>query len=110
MQSYSVNVINNSQNMGSACLYQQSPGAPFNLMSLAWFAYPTNPNSRTTFQWTLDYSFVWAQTGTLMPGITFSADQQVTANPNSANLVTFSQRYGSPQFSMPPAWRATRHA
>lgn len=87
--------------MGSACLYQQSAGAPFNLLSLAWFAYPTYPTSRTTFQWTLDYSFVWGETGTLMPGVTFSADQQIAASLNEANLVTFLQQYGSPQFTMP---------
>ena len=99
MQSYSVTFVNNSQNTGSACLYQQTPDAPFNLMSLAWFAYPTHPSTRTTFQWSIDYSFVWGQTGTLMPGVTFSADQQLPADPNGANTVTFTQQYGSPQFS-----------
>ena len=98
MPTYSVKFINNSQNQGSACLFQQSSAPSYGqVFPLAWFAQRLFPGSQTTFQWTLDYSFVWAQTGTLQPGISFRAAEEVAANPSGANKVTFSQQFGPVQ-------------
>jgi hypothetical protein len=100
MAMYSVNFINNSQNQGSACLYQQSTAPSYGqpVFPLAWFVRSSFPGSQNNFQWTLEYSFVWAQTGMLMPGVTFSAAQQVSADPTGNNLITFTQQNGNFQF------------
>lgn len=102
MATYSVRFINNSQNPGSACVYQKS-SAPFygQLFSLAWFARRVYPGSQATFQWAPDYSFVCAETGTLMPGVVFQTSQQVQADPNNANMVTLDQNGGGLQFQGP---------
>lgn len=93
--SYSLIFVNNSTNPGSACVYQEDPniGNP-NVQSLAWFAKRTAPTTRTTFSWTVDYSFVWAETGELIPGVMFAASQTWAADLTSTNQVTFSNDGG----------------
>lgn len=93
---YSVKFVNNSSESGSACIYQTVPdgGVP-NVMSLAWFAKMTHPTTRVSFRWTLDYCFVWAQTGQLMPGVIVDAGQAWPADLSSSNQVTFTNRGGA---------------
>jgi hypothetical protein len=86
---YSILFVNNSGNAGSACVYQQNPNAGDpNVMSLAWFAKYAFPTTKISFQWTVDYDFIWSQTGTLVPGIIFMASQVWPADLSTANLVT----------------------
>ncbi|WP_406057875.1 hypothetical protein OG462_14625 [Streptomyces sp. NBC_01077] len=82
--SYTLTVTNNSTQFQDICLYQKpvDPGVP-NTMSLAWLIAPAWPTKRVTFTWSLDYSFSWAMTGELMPGIHFSAWEQAAADPES---------------------------
>ncbi len=89
MAQYSVKCINNSQISGSFMLFQAVPkiGMPANVFSLAWFARPTAPGSQVNFVWSTDYSFVWAETGVLQPGINFSAEQIINADPDGQNSV-----------------------
>ncbi len=85
---YSVIFINNSNQSGSACLFQRPQDVP-NAFPVAWFAKFSNPATTIRFQWTLDYSFVWAETGSLMPGVMFQPAQLWEADPNGNNTVTF---------------------
>jgi hypothetical protein len=93
---YSLTVTNNSTQFQDLCVYQKPVdlGVP-NAMSLAWLTAPAWPLTTVTFTWDLDYCFVWSQTGTLKPGVTFQAQQTVPADPDNLNnnqvLFDFSQ-------------------
>ncbi len=86
-------------------VYQQMPNqASSNVFSLAWFCSPyvITPGNQITFQWTIDYTFVWGNTGTIQPGVTFSAGGNRAADLVSANTTTFSTQPG-PNLSVPAA-------
>jgi len=85
---YSVKVTNNSSSTWDVFMYQQQPGPPSpGVFSLAWFSMPMSPTTTATFSWDITYDFVWSQTGTLVPGVTFIAGQTWQADPVSANYV-----------------------
>lgn len=88
---YTLIFKNNSTNSANACVYQQDPniGVP-DVMSLAWFSKYAFPTTTVTFQWTIDYSFVWSETGVLVPGVIFTATQNWGADLSTTNQVTFS--------------------
>ena len=86
---YTVNFLNKSTNPGSACVYQEDPNLGVeNVMSLAWFSMYAFPTTSILFQWTIDYSFVWGQTGQLVPGVQFNAAQTWSADLSNTNQVT----------------------
>jgi hypothetical protein len=91
-------VTNNSTQFQDLCIYQKPVdlGVP-NAMSLAWLTAPAWPGTTVTFDWTLNYSFVWSQTGSLKPGVTFQAQQNQAADPDdlTANQVIFDYRNGA---------------
>ncbi|RMB12294.1 protein rhiA [Eilatimonas milleporae] len=89
MTMYTLTCKNNSEIEGSFAIFQKAPPItmPGDVFSLAWFARPTTPGSTVTFSWSLDYSFVWAETGVVVPGINFSATQIMPADPNENNYV-----------------------
>lgn len=91
---YSVNFVNNSQNAGAACLYQTESSNPPNVFPLAWFAKMAAPTTRIKFQWTVDYSFVWGETGRLVPGVLFDPAQIVAADPQTSNRITLTRAGG----------------
>ncbi|SIQ55646.1 hypothetical protein SAMN05880590_105134 [Rhizobium sp. RU35A] len=102
MTSYSLTCLNNSTLSGSFAVFQKAPPTtvPGNIFSLAWFTRPTAPNTKVTFTWNLDYSFVWSETGILQPGINFNASQVVPANPNGQNLIQLKlDNYGATTFA-----------
>ncbi|WP_309112228.1 hypothetical protein [Saccharothrix sp.] len=80
---YTLRVVNDSTNLTDMCVYQQDPniGAP-NVMSLAWFTKPAYPTTTVVFRWTIDYSFIWSETGQLKPGVFFDASQIWPADPS----------------------------
>lgn len=101
MTTYSLTCINNSEQLGSFIVLQKplGPKIPANVFSLAWFARPTHPGTKVTFNWTVDYCFVWAETGVLVPGITFCASQSAAADPYGANKVQLTaDKYGATYF------------
>lgn len=102
-QSYQLYFVNNSTMSGSACVYQQDPniGMP-NVMSLAWFAKAANPNTKLMFQWNINYSFVWSQTGVLTPGVIFFASETVNADLSQNNKIGFSYQNDAFTFQKPP--------
>ncbi len=106
---YKLTLINKSASPGTLYVYQQLPNQQSaNVFSLAWFASPYQivPGAQIQFQWTIDYTFVWGQTGTIQPGVTFSAGQTIDADPSSINTTTFSTSPGpnlSPAVAGPPS-------
>lgn len=98
--SYSLTVTNNSTQFRKLCVFQKPVdlGVP-NVMSLAWLTAPAWPDTSVTFEWTLDYNFVWSQTGVLKPGVTFQAQQSVPADPEDleSNQILFD--YSNDAFS-----------
>lgn len=95
---YSLTVTNNSTQFQDLCVYQKpvNLGVP-DALSLAWLTAPAWPGTTVTFTWSLDYNFVWAQTGSLKPGVTFQAQQTLSADPDSliSNQVQFDYRNGA---------------
>jgi hypothetical protein len=89
-ETYSLTFVNNSSNTWDAAVYQTDPGIP-NVQSLAWFAKTTAPATKVVFKWTIDYSFVWAETGMLVPGLLFIATQEWEADLTTTNQVTFTR-------------------
>lgn len=96
---YSVFFQNNSSNEGNVCVYQTDPNIGVaNVMSLAWFSKKVFETTQVIFDWTIDYSFTWAETGELVPGVKFRASQNWKADLTSNNAVTFSKRNGAYTF------------
>jgi hypothetical protein len=103
---YSLTVTNNSTQFQDLCIYQKPVdlGVP-DAMSLAWLTAPAWPKTTVTFVWSLDYNFVWAQTGSLQPGVTFRAQETEPADPDdlTANQIQFDYRNGAFTFVPGPA-------
>ncbi|MFT9847677.1 hypothetical protein [Aneurinibacillus sp. REN35] len=99
-QQYSVVFVNHSSNSGSACVFQQDPNlATHNAMSLAWFTKFNYPNTKVLFKWNIDYSFVWSETGVLVPGVQFIANEVLPADLTKNNSVTLSHEGGAYTFT-----------
>lgn len=96
---YSLSIVNNSDQTGDFCLYQIDPNVkdPY-VMPLAWYSKRANPSTKLNYQWTLDYSFVWANTGILTPGVVFFPSQIVNGGLTQDNMITFTNENGSYQF------------
>jgi rhizosphere induced protein len=92
-QQYTLIFNNQSPNNWTFVCFQNQPsGLPMNYVSLAWFAQPAAPRTRIIFRWQVDYSFVWSQTGTLAPGVIFTASQDIPTNGvTSNNAITFTR-------------------
>ncbi|MFD0200509.1 MULTISPECIES: hypothetical protein [Saccharothrix] len=98
---YTLNVCNDSTLFQDFCVYQQTvdlgvPGA----LSLAWLTAPARPNTTVTFEWDLDYCFVWSATGSLLPGVRFEALETWAADPGdlSGDQVLFDYVDGAYRF------------
>jgi hypothetical protein len=94
---YSLTLQNQSADPWDFFVYQQTPNEQSaNVFSLAWFCSPFDiaPGAEITFTWTIDYTFVWGATGTIQPGVVFSAGQTIPADPQSANITNFSMTQG----------------
>lgn len=100
---YSISCINNSSVAWTFYIYQKMPNQPSDIFSLAWFASPYKiaPGAQIKFLWTIDYSFMWAQSGTLMPGVLFAANQYKDCNLDGVNMTTFSMDNNTPNISNP---------
>jgi hypothetical protein len=89
-QNYTVNFVNNSSNSGNVMLFQTDENMEKDgVMSLAWFSKYAHPKTNVKFTWTIDYSFVWGETGELIPGVMFDASQVVSAGLDNDNRITF---------------------
>jgi hypothetical protein len=89
---------------GSFVVFQKpSPATmPGNVFTLAWMARATHPGTSVTFQWDTGYSFVWSETGALVPGINFNASQVTPADLDRMNCVQLTvDSYGASYFTAP---------
>lgn len=99
-QIYSLNVTNYSRKYGSFCVYQTAPDIDDpRLMSLGWLVTRAHPTTRVSFQWSIDYSFVWAETGLLVPGVVFDASQNRRADLTTSNSIDFTAERGEFTFA-----------
>jgi hypothetical protein len=89
--SYSLTFTNNSDRAGTVCLFQKDHGyeGP-NAMSLAWMARAAHPGMSASFSWSIDYSFFWAETGVLRPGVQVNPGQTIPADPRDSNSIVLS--------------------
>lgn len=100
MAQYSINFINNSSNSGNFMCFQKDPDISTDgVMSLAWFAKYAHPNTNIRFDWEIDYSFVWGQTGELIPGVMFYAGETLDADLEQNNKVTLRYLDGAYTFT-----------
>jgi hypothetical protein len=85
---YSLQVTNHALEPGTFCVYTTYPdnNVHLNLQSLAWFTKAAEPKTILTFDWSLDYTFVWCETGELKPKVRFRASQAFPADPNKPEL------------------------
>lgn len=103
-QSYTLRFKNRSGSQHDFLCYQQgiNVNTPY-VYTLAWFAKPVANGVDVDFTWSIDYSFVWSEQGTLKPGITFNAQQVISADLQTANLVSFTDIDDAFQFGAPTA-------
>ena len=99
-QPYTLRFKNRSKSQHDFLCYQQgiNVNTPY-VYTLAWFAKPVADGVDVDFTWTIDYSFVWSEQGTLKPGITFKAQQVISADLQTDNLVDFTEIDGAFQFA-----------
>lgn len=89
---YTVNFVNNSNNAGTAYMFQTDPSATAqNASSLAWFSYPSNVGVVNTFLWSIDYSVFWSSTANLVPGVVVTSSQTLPCGVTSNNQTTLSR-------------------
>lgn len=105
---YNLKMINGSADNWTFYVYQNQPQLQSDIFSLAWFASPfvITPGNSITFSWDITFDFVWGQTGTIKPGVTFSAGGNIAADPATLNTTTFSHVPGpnfSPAVQVPPS-------
>lgn len=80
---YNLTVINDSTNFVDFCVFQTPPDlGTQDVNALAWLAEPAFPTTTVHFKWTIDYSFVWSNTGDLAVGSVFEASQDWPADPS----------------------------
>lgn len=96
---YGVTIHNASQlDNAQAIVFQQAPLVPADVVSLAWLAKTCHKNTQVTFNWTLDFNFVWGQNGQLEPGVNYQAGGVIPADLNDTNDVTLSYIDGGFEF------------
>jgi hypothetical protein len=95
---YTLIFVNNSSQQGDACVYQQDPNIGPDVMSLSWFSKTAAPTTKIQFQWSIQYNFVWSQTGVLTPGVIFAASQTWDADLSTTNKVTLNSNGGAYSF------------
>jgi hypothetical protein len=96
---YSLIFVNDSIYPWDACIYQNDLdlGVP-GVRPLAWFSRRAAPSMRVIFSWEISYSFVQAETGTLVPGVVFAAAQRVDTDLATNNQVPFTFKDGYSTF------------
>ncbi|MBD8655626.1 protein rhiA [Oxalobacteraceae sp. CFBP 13730] len=101
---YNLTLKNQSAMPWTFYVYQQAPNQQSsNVFSLAWFASPFTmaPGTQISFDWHIDYGFVWGATGEVRPGITFKASDCAPAGLTDDNTIKFSNINNTPDFSQP---------
>ncbi|MGK5496961.1 hypothetical protein [Streptomyces sp. URMC 125] len=96
---YSITIRNNSQIDNSrAIVFQQDPETPSEVASLAWLSKMCHKNTQVTYNWTLNFNFVWGQNGNLKPGVSYQAGGSIPADLTANNQVTLDYVDGGFEF------------
>ncbi|GAA2577671.1 hypothetical protein GCM10010435_62300 [Winogradskya consettensis] len=83
---YELAITNQSDQELDFCLYQDNPNiSNSKVMSTAWLKKTLAPTSQGKFTWTVDWSFMWDETGTPAPGVSFEVGQTWPADPSASN-------------------------
>jgi rhizosphere induced protein len=101
---YSLKCMNQSTTSWYFYIYQRiSNQSDNNIYSLAWNVspYKIGVGAFMTFNWSVNYSFAWFNTGSLKAGIVPMSGGQVPANLETNNSTIFSVENNTPQFSTP---------
>jgi hypothetical protein len=96
MTDYTLTVLNESTGYENFAVYQNDPDLGVqNAMSLAWFVKGAHPSTVAWFEWSLDYSFMWCESGSLSKGVVFKASEEWSCDPsnihNNAVALDFQQ-------------------
>lgn len=88
---YSIIIHNESTlNDSQAIVFQKQPTLPAEVVSLAWLSKTCHAHTQVTYNWTLNFDFVWGQNGKLAPGVSYEAGGTVPADLTNNNEVTLS--------------------
>lgn len=89
---YTLTMVNQSAEPWIFYVYQTFPEQTNDIFSLAWLASPYMivPKAQITFKWTINYTFLWGQTGVLQPGASFVAGMSIDADPSVGDTTQFS--------------------
>ena len=100
-QKYSIDFVNNGNQPWYFYVYQQAPEPEIDLFSLAWLVSETaiRQGDHVKMTWSVDYNFVWGETGTLKPGVTFSAGGTLSCTPSGSNMTKFNVPNNTPGLS-----------
>jgi len=100
---YKLKCINNSNSSCFFYIFQRMVNQPNNIFSLAWLVSPCkiSKNDWVKFQWSSDYSFIWAHTGLLTADKTYDAGGSCACSPTGNNLTTFELLDNVPTLSNP---------
>jgi hypothetical protein len=92
MTTYTLTVKNESNEPWDIYTFQKNPNiADPHLKSLAWFTKYSAAHSTVKFSWDLSYNLMWAETGELVPGVIFDANQFYPADPFTPGAATYSR-------------------
>lgn len=88
---YTLRVKNESEQSGSFCVYQTLAGQETNknIYSLVWFSKVCHSGTEVSFKWNSNYSFVWSETGQLVPGVQLKALGAKDANSHPSYWIAF---------------------
>ena len=84
---------------GDICIFQEAPNTnASNVLTLAWLSKRVHPGTSVTFNWDVDYCFVWGETKKLGNGSSFHASQCIEANLKTRNDIDFVKIDGAYKF------------
>ncbi|MCY4046382.1 MAG: hypothetical protein OXE99_15070 [Cellvibrionales bacterium] len=96
---YTLTVKNNSSQSGSFCIFQEAPDTnQIELVTLAWLAKQAHPTTQLTFDWKVDYNFLWTNATALEAGTQVKANQTWDANLQTQNSVVLNKKNGAYTF------------
>ena len=88
---YNVTFQNQTSNFVTAIIFQKYRDIYIQSASLAWLVKGCGSRSNTTFNWQANYSFVFAQSDRLVPGVKFVTAESRDCDPERENSITLSQ-------------------
>jgi rhizosphere induced protein len=96
---FSVTVRNNSRDRLDFAIYQTNNELHSRIEPVAWLVRSADPTTTVKFNWSPKWAFVWSETGTLVPGVLFIADQTLAADPSDTNTNSVVLDYRQDRFS-----------